>query len=232
MIQHSGATRARPEGTGPIRVAIVDDDPVVRQALSAVLGRQEDIAVVVTAVNGLEGVELVKRQDVDVVLMDIQMQVLDGVAATARILAETQSTRVLLLTTFDDDTFLDSGLAAGASGFLLKTTPPEEISSAIRAVHEGGKVISPSPASRVLDRYITGKRLTAPPPQAGDLSARERDVLALLCQARTNSQIADQLFLAETTVKTHISSIMRKMGVSTRLEIVVKAYKQGIVPLA
>ena len=229
MTQDLG-TSARPTSARRIRVALVDDDAVVRQALATVLGQLDDIVVVSTAVNGADGVALVRSHEIDVFLMDVQMPVLDGVAATARILAETTGTRVLLLTTFDDDTFLDSGLAAGASGFLLKTTPPEEIASAIRAVHEGGKVISPSPASRVLDRYVHGRRTTSAVPEAIDLSARERDVLELLCRARSNRQIAKELHVAESTVKTHVTSIMHKMGVGTRLEIVVEAYKRGMAP--
>ena len=123
----------------------------------------------------------------------------------------TERTRVLLLTTFDDDSFLDGGIAAGASGFLLKTTRPAEIAEAIRTIHAGGKVLSPGPTSRVLD-----------------LSDREQQVLRLLCQARTNHQIARQMNVAETTVKTHVSSIMRKLDVGSRLEIVVEAHKRGV----
>ena len=156
------------------------------------------------------------------------MPVLGGVEATSRILQATSDTRVLLLTTFDDDTFLDSGIAAGASGFLLKTTRPAEIASAIRTVHSGGKVLSPGPTSRILDRYLHGRTPGAASIGDLDLSEREQEVLRLLCQARSNHQIARQMNVAETTVKTHVSSIMRKMGVSSRLEIVVEAHKRGL----
>ena len=129
---------------------------------------------------------LVHARTVDVVLMDVQMPVLDGVAATSRILALGGGTRVLLLTTFDDDSFLDGGLAAGASGFLLKTTPPGRIAEAIRTVRTGGKVLSPGPAGRVLDRYVRGQSPRVASTEDLDLSEREQEVLRLLCRARTN----------------------------------------------
>ena len=140
----------------------------------------------------------------------------------------TERTRVLLLTTFDDDSFLDGGIAAGASGFLLKTTRPAEIAEAIRTIHAGGKVLSPGPTSRVLDRYLQGQSPTAGSIADLDLSDREHQVLRLPCQARTNHQIARQMNVAETTVKPHVSSIMRKLDVGSRLEIVVEAHKRGV----
>ncbi|WP_136194272.1 response regulator transcription factor [Actinomyces procaprae] len=212
----------------PIRVAIVDDDAIVRETLSAILGQEDGIEIIATATNGIEAVDLVHERMVDVVLMDVQMPELDGIKATSRILAAGGKTRVLLLTTFDDDTFLDGGIAAGASGFLLKSTPAAEIATAIRTVHGGGKVLSPGPTSRVLDRYVRGQRPSTSSTAELDLSGREREVLRLLCQARSNRQIARQMNVAETTVKTHVSSLMRKMGVGSRLEIVTEAYKRGI----
>ena len=128
--------------TPPIRILIVDDDPIVREALPPLIATPESgISVVATAANGAEAVNIVHERNIDVVVMDVQMPVLDGVGATSRILASGGSTKVLLLTTFDDDVFLDSGIAAGASGFLLKTTPPVEIAAAIRTVHKGGKIL-------------------------------------------------------------------------------------------
>ena len=210
------------------RIIIVDDDPIVREVLTTALGSNPDIEVIATAANGAEAVDVVHARAVDVVLMDVQMPVLDGVAATSRILALGGGTRVLLLTTFDDDSFLDGGLAAGASGFLLKTTPPERIAEAIRTVRAGGKVLSPGPTSRVLDRYVRGQSPRVASTEDLDLSEREQEVLRLLCQARTNHQIARRMNIADTTVKTHVSSIMRKMGVGNRLEIVVEAHRRGI----
>ena len=210
------------------RIIIVDDDPIVREVLTTALGSETDIEVVAVVANGAEAVDVVHARTVDVVLMDVQMPVLDGVAATSRILALGGGTRVLLLTTFDDDSFLDGGLAAGASGFLLKTTPPERIAEAIRTVRAGGKVLSPGPTSRVLDRYVRGQSPRVASTEDLDLSEREQEVLRLLCQARTNHQIARRMNIADTTVKTHVSSIMRKMGVGNRLEIVVEAHRRGI----
>lgn len=216
---------SRPRTT---RIIVVDDDPIVREALTTALGSETDIEVVAVVANGAEAVDVVHARTVDVVLMDVQMPVLDGVAATSRILALGGGTRVLLLTTFDDDSFLDGGLAAGASGFLLKTTPPGRIAEAIRTVRTGGKVLSPGPAGRVLDRYVRGQSPRVASTEDLDLSEREQEVLRLLCRARTNHQIARQMSIADTTVKTHVSSIMRKMGVSNRLEIVVEAHRRGL----
>ena len=210
------------------RIIVVDDDPIVREVLTTALGSTPDIEVIATAANGAEAVDVVHARAVDVVLMDVQMPVLDGVAATSRILALGGDTRVLLLTPFDDDSFLDGGLAAGASGFLLKTTPPERIAEAIRTVRAGGKVLSPGPTSRVLDRYVRGQSPRVASTEDLDLSEREQEVLRLLCQARTNHQIARRMSIADTTVKTHVSSIMRKMGVGNRLEIVVEAHRRGL----
>ena len=210
------------------RIIVVDDDPIVREVLTTALGSNPDIEVVASVTNGAEAVDVVHARTVDVVLMDVQMPVLDGVAATSRILALGGGTKVLLLTTFDDDSFLDGGLAAGASGFLLKTTPPERIAEAIRTVRAGGKVLSPGPTSRVLDRYVRGQSPRVASTEDLDLSEREQEVLRLLCQARTNHQIARRMNIADTTVKTHVSSIMRKMGVGNRLEIVVEAHRRGI----
>ena len=211
-----------------IRIIVVDDDPIVRDAIATALKGAPGIEVVATAENGADAVSIVHERTVDVVLMDVQMPILDGVTATRRVRDVSPATSVLILTTFDDDTFLDGGLAAGASGFLLKTTPSEELISAIHTIHEGGKVLSPGPTSRILDRYISGQ---PPKTNAGeelDLSERVNEVLELLCQARSNHQIARRLNVAETTVKTHVSAIMRKMNVASRLEIVVEAHRRGL----
>ena len=210
------------------RIIIVDDDPIVREVLTTALGSETDIEVVAVVANGAEAVDVVHARTVDVVLMDVQMPVLDGVAATSRILALGGGTRVLLLTTFDDDSFLDGGLAAGASGFLLKTTPPERIAEAIRTVRTGGKVLSPGPAGRVLDRYVRGQSPRVASTEDLDLSEREQEVLRLLCRARTNHQIARRLGLTQADVKADISSMMRKMGVSSRLDVVVEAHRRGL----
>ncbi len=215
--------------TASIRLLIADDDPVVRETLPGlIVSTRPDIEVVAVVANGAEAVDVVHARTVDVVLMDVQMPVLDGVAATSRILALGGGTRVLLLTTFDDDSFLDGGLAAGASGFLLKTTPPGRIAEAIRTVRTGGKVLSPGPAGRVLDRYVRGQSPRVASTEDLDLSEREQEVLRLLCRARTNHQIARRLGLTQADVKADISSMMRKMGVSSRLDVVAEAHRRGL----
>ncbi|WP_158247628.1 response regulator transcription factor [Actinomyces qiguomingii] len=214
--------------SNPIRTVIVDDDAIVRDMLSTNLGADSSIKIVATATNGAEAVDLVHEHIVDVVLMDVQMPVLGGVQATSRILAAGGNTRVLLLTTFDDDTYLDGGIAAGASGFLLKSTPAKEVVAAIRTVHAGGKVLSPGPTSRVLERYMRGQRPSTGSDSGLDLSTRELEVLRLLRKGYSNRRIAREMNVAETTVKTHVSSLMRKMGAGSRLEVVAEANQRGI----
>lgn len=216
------------ETPNPIRVILADDDPIVREALSSFIDKNTDIDVIATAANGREAVELVHERTVDVALLDVQMPVMDGVEATRKIMSLTGRTRVLILTTFDDDTFLDGAITAGACGFLLKTTSPADIAAAIRTVNAGGKVLSPEPTSRVLERYMNGQAPRGATADKLDLSSREQQVLRLLCQAQSNHQIGRNLHIAETTVKTYVSAIMRKMGVASRLEIVVEAHRLGI----
>ena len=211
-----------------IRIIIADDDPIARAAIKSMFDKEDDIEVVAVAADGAEAVDLVHTHMVDVVLMDAHMPVLDGIAATRRLEQTSPDTRSLILTSFDDDTYLDTGIAAGAYGFLLKTTPPSEVVAAVRTVHSGGKVLSPGPAGRVLDRYVHGQFPRTASAADLDLSEREQEVLLLLCEAMSNQQIATRLMIAETTVKTHIASIMRKMHVSSRLEVVVEAYHQGL----
>ena len=213
--------------TASIRLLIADDDPVVRDTLPGlIVSAGPDIEVVAVVTNGAEAVDVVHARTVDVVLMDVQMPVLDGVAATSRILALGGGTRVLLLTTFDDDALREDGLAAGASGFLLKTTPPEQIAGAIRTVNSGDEALSPRPTNR-LDLRTRDRGPVATTSDL-DLSDRERRVLHLLCQARTNRQIARRLGLTQAAVKADIFSMMRKMGVSSRLDVVVEAYRRGL----
>ena len=211
-----------------IRIIIADDDPIARAAIKSMFDEEDDIEVVAVAADGAEAVDLVHTHMVDVALMDAHMPVLDGIAATRRLEQTSSGTRSLILTSFDDDTYLDTGIAAGAYGFLLKTTPPSEVVAAVRTVHSGGKVLSPGPAGRVLDRYVHGQFPRTASAADLDLSEREQEVLLLLCEAMSNQQIATRLMIAETTVKTHIASIMRKMHVSSRLEVVVEAYHQGL----
>nr|NLI50192.1 response regulator transcription factor [Propionibacterium sp.] len=213
----------------PIRVIVVDDDSIVRSALVAYAQAAPDLQVVGSFANGAEAVAAVDADPVDVVIMDIRMPVLDGISAAERIRATHKHTRVLLLTSFDEDHYMVDALAAGASGFLLKDASPKALVDAVHAVVEGTTVVSPEPLGRLV-RSRAGKRTTAPsrPPQV-ELSARELEILRLLCQALSNSEIADRLFLSESTVKTHVSAIMTKLAVPSRLKAVVRAFEWGLV---
>jgi DNA-binding NarL/FixJ family response regulator len=213
---------------GPIRVIVVDDDGIVRDALVAFAQASPDLEVVGAYQNGAEAVAAVDADPVDVVLMDIRMPVMDGITAAERIRRTHEHTRVLLLTSFDEDNYMVEALGAGASGFLLKDASPRAVVDAVRAVREGTTVISPEPLGRLLrgrsDR--TPERL--PPPHV-DLSARELEILRLLCRALSNSEIANLLHVSESTVKSHVSAIMNKLLVTSRLKAVVRAYEWGLV---
>ncbi len=206
-----------------IRCVVVDDDAIVRSALASYVKSAPDLELVTICANGAEAVEAARDNDIDVVLMDIRMPVLDGVEATRLIRRQRPSTHVLLLTSFDqDDTMIDA-LRAGAGGFLLKNEAPETILEAIRSVHSGSSVLTTEP----LTRLVADRKKPRTP--ALDLSPREADVLALLCRAYSNAEIAAELILSESTVKTHVSSVMNKLQVATRLQAVVRAYEMGLV---
>lgn len=214
----------------PIRVIIVDDDAIVRSALEAYASASPDIEVLGSFENGAEAVAAAGRLPVDVVLMDIRMPVLDGISAAAEIRAASNRTKILLLTSFDEDDYALNALRSGASGFLLKDASPRALVDAVRAVHEGNTVVSPEPLGRILKSPDAG-RPAAPSrrPRSVDLSARELDILRLLCQAHSNAEIAESLYLSESTVKTHVSAIMGKLMVKSRLKAVVRAYEWGLV---
>lgn len=206
-----------------IRCVVVDDDAIVRSALASYVESASDLELVATCTNGEEAVEAVRRQQIDVVIMDIRMPILDGVSATRLIKRNQPKTQVLLLTSFDqDDTMLDA-LRAGAGGFLLKNESPATIIEAIRSVQRGSSVLTTEPLSRLVAER------PKPPVEKLDLSPREADVLALLCRAYSNAEIAADLCLSESTVKTHVSSLMGKLLVTTRLQAVVRAYELGLV---
>lgn len=226
-MQHSTEDAERPAGQ-TIRVLLVDDDPMVLTTLQSYVATAEDIEVVDTAEDGSQVRDLVRRHDPDLVIMDIQMPTMTGIEATVQLRKEFPQLRIVLLTTFDEDEFLLEALDAGAAGFLLKNTSPQDLVQSIRRAHSGNRVVSPGPTDRLIDNYLLR---TPSATDAGDigLSAREQEVLELLCRGRSNGQIAEELFVAETTVKTHVSSIMRKMGVGSRLEIVVHAYERRLV---
>jgi len=226
--------------SAPIRVAIVDDQQLLRAGFRMVIDSQPDLEVVLEAGDGAQAVRLLTDHVVDVVLMDVRMPTLDGLAATARLTEAWSATpadhtpRIIVLTTFDLDEYALEAIRAGASGFLLKDAQPEDMLAAIRTVHSGDAVIAPSTTRRLLDRLVT----TLPEEQlvgSGQASAvdgltdREREVLVLMARGRSNQEIARDLFVAEATIKTHVGRILAKLGARDRVQAVVTAYETGLV---
>jgi DNA-binding NarL/FixJ family response regulator len=214
-----------------IRVVIVDDQPLVRAGFRMVLASQADIDVVGEAGDGAQALRLLQTTPADVVVMDIRMPVMDGVEATRQLCqGPVDRPRVLVLTTFDTDADAFAALQAGASGFLLKNVPPEELLSAIRVVAAGDAVVAPRVTRRLLERF-SGQ--LAPPPSAeppvNPLTDREREVLLLVAQGLSNAEIAMRLVVAETTVKTHVRRILSKLGLRDRVQAVVLAYETGLI---
>jgi DNA-binding NarL/FixJ family response regulator len=214
----------------PITVLVVDDQELMRVGLKMVLGAHPDIEVVGEADNGATAVARAAELTPDVVLMDVRMPVVDGVTATGRILEADHGTRVLVMTTFDLDEHALGALRAGASGFLLKDTPPEDLISAIRSVAAGDAVVSPKVTKRLLDRLIAEEPTPSRDPEILQvLTAREREVLEQIAAGRSNAEIAGQLFLSEATVKTHVGRVLTKLGLRDRVQAVVLAYETGVV---
>ena len=211
-----------------IRVLVADDQSMVRAGFRMLLAEEPDIEVVAEAENGLEAVDKAARFNPTVVLMDVRMPELDGLQATRRILGADQEARVLILTTFDLDEYVYEALAAGASGFVLKDDPPEQLLAAIRTVAAGEALLSPAVTKRVIAQFA---RLAPPkPPQELDeLTEREREVLQLIAQGRSNAEIGQELFISETTVKTHVTHVLQKLGLRDRVQAVVLAYQAGLV---
>jgi len=211
----------------PIRVAVVDDQEVVRAALCTLLVTQEDITVVGTAADGVAAVALCREQRPDVVLMDVRMPVLDGIEATRRIVADGTS-RILILTTFDLDEHVYDALDAGASGFLLKDVPAARLFDAVRVVAGGQAMLAPAITTRLIGEFA---RLRPRPlgPVRDRLTPRETDVLRLVAEGLSNQEIAGRLVIGEQTVKTHVSSILTKLGLRDRTQAVVVAYESRLV---
>ncbi|RFU19327.1 response regulator [Geodermatophilus marinus] len=210
-------------------VLLVDDEPLVRLGLSMVLGAQEDLEVVGEAGDGERAVELARRLRPDVVLMDVRMPGVDGVAATRRIVAEGLPARVLVLTTFDRDDHAFAALRAGASGFLLKNSEPAALLAAVRAVARGDAVVSPRVTRRLLETVAHRLPDGAPPdPRVTSLTDREREVLRSVAQGRSNAEIAGDLVLSELTVKTHVARILGKLGLRDRTQAAVFAHRHGL----
>ncbi len=211
-----------------IRIALVDDQALVRSGFRMILEAQDDFDIVGEAENGRDAVDLVGLTAVDVVLMDVRMPELDGIEATARILATKPDTRVLILTTFDLDEYVARALRAGASGFLLKDVRPAQLVDAIRVVAGGDALLAPTVTRRLLDRFASSLDASPSPDLAG-LTERELEILRLVAEGLSNAEIAERLFLGESTVKTHVSAVLRKLGVRDRVQAVIAAYDAGLV---
>ena len=210
-----------------IRVLVADDQAMVRAGFRMLLSGEADIEVVAEASNGLEAVDKAARFAPTVVLMDIRMPELDGLEATRRILAADDTARILILTTFDLDEYVYEALRAGASGFVLKDDPPEQLLAAIRIVAGGDALLSPAVTRRVIKQF-TRIPHAAPPKQLEDLTERELDVFRLIARGLSNAEIGQELFISETTVKTHITHILQKLGLRDRVQAVVLAYETGL----
>jgi DNA-binding NarL/FixJ family response regulator len=214
----------------PVRILLVDDDDLMRAGIRSILSSDETIDVVGEAADGGEALERIRECRPDVVLMDIRMPGVDGISATRDVLADSSEVRVVVLTTFDDDDYIFDALSAGASGFLLKRTKPEELISAIHAVADGDSLLSPSVTRRVIDRMATTQ------PVAGlsgarleELTPREREVLELIGRGLSNREIAESFVIEESTVKTHVKRILMKLGLRDRVQAVILAYETGLI---
>jgi DNA-binding NarL/FixJ family response regulator len=213
------------------RVLIADDQSMVRAGFRMLLSGEEDIEVVAEARDGREAVDKAARFDPTVVLMDIRMPELDGLEATRRIIAANPSARILILTTFGLDEYIYEALTAGASGFVLKDDPPEQLIAAVRTVAAGEALLSPTVTKRVIEQFARIPRPT-PPKELDDLTARERDILRLIAGGLSNAEIGEQLYIGETTVKTHVTHILQKLGLRDRVQAVVLAHETGLLETA
>ena len=213
-----------------IRVLLVDDQAMVRAGFRLILSAEPDIEVVGEASDGLEAITAARRHRPDVTLMDVRMPRLDGIAATARLTAEGPAlTRVVVLTTYDIDSHVYDALRAGASGFLLKNAPPEELVQAIRVVASGGALLDPAVTRRVIEEFARSPSPGPVPPEVAGLTEREREVLELVAQGLSNAELAATLVVSEATVKTHVARMLAKLGLRDRVQAVVFAYEKGLV---
>jgi DNA-binding NarL/FixJ family response regulator/class 3 adenylate cyclase len=220
-------------GDGRLTVLIADDQALVRAGFRMILDAEEDVEVVGEASSGDEAITQVHRLHPDLVLMDVRMPDLDGIEATRRLLADSGiRTKVVMLTTFDMDEYVYEALRAGASGFLLKDVPPEQLVAGIRSVASGDALLAPSITKRVIEEYVSRPPhsvQTAPPPEVADLTDRELEVLKHVARGLSNAEIAQALFVSETTVKTHVGRVLTKLSLRDRVQAVVYAYESGVV---
>ena len=218
----------------PIRVAIADDQSLVRIGLRMVLESEPDLVVVGEAADGRGAIALVDSHEVDVMLMDVRMPDLDGIAATEAIVAGGRPTRILVLTTFDLDEYAFAAIRAGASGFLLKDSRPADLVGAIRTVHAGEAALSPRVTRRMIELFageLPGAAASNDPPGLDALTPREREILVAIAEGRSNPEIAEQFFLSESTVKTHVGRVLQKLDARDRVQLVIYAYEHGLLPM-
>ena len=212
-----------------IRVAIADDQALVRSGFRMILDARPDVEVVGEAEDGQQAVELVRNLEPDVLLLDVRMPNLDGIEATRRIVADGSTTRIMILTTFDLDDYVHDAVRAGASGFLLKDVRPAELVDAIRLVASGNALLAPTALGRLLERFGTPGSPASGASALPTLTEREREILQLIAEGLSNAEIASRLVLSDTTIKTHISNLLRKLGVRDRVQAVIAAYDSGLV---
>jgi DNA-binding NarL/FixJ family response regulator len=213
-----------------LSVLIVDDQALVRAGFRMILDAEEDIEVAGEAADGADAVMEAQRLRPDVILMDVRMPQMDGIEATRRLLADGLETKVVMLTTFDMDEYVYDALRAGASGFLLKDVPPEQLVTGIRAVAQGDALLAPSVTKRVIEEFVRRppSSVRTLPAEVEDLTARELEVLKLVARGLSNAEIAKELFVSETTVKTHVAHVLTKLDVRDRVQAVVLAYECGL----
>jgi len=215
----------------PLRVVVADDQLLVRTGFRMILDTEDGVDVVGEAADGVEAVEMCRRLDPDVVLMDVRMPRMDGIEATRRLAGPDVAypVKVLILTTFDLDDYVYAALRSGARGFLLKDTPPEELVRALRHVAAGEALLAPSVTRRLIDELAQFEPAPTPPVELGLLTDREREVLTQMARGLSNAEIASELVLGETTVKTHVGRVLTKLGLRDRVQAVVLAYESGLV---
>lgn len=209
-----------------MRILLADDQALVRAGFRLILDSERDLDVVAEAGDGEEAVAVGLEAKPDLVLMDVRMPKLDGIEATRQLLAQLDATRVLILTTFDLDEYVVDAFRAGASGFLLKTAPPHQLVAAVRTVHDGDALLAPASTRRLIEQFARPPRDT---PTIAELTAREQDVIRLLARGLTNAEIAQQLVVEASTVKSHVASLLAKLGLRDRIQAVIYAYEHGIV---
>jgi DNA-binding NarL/FixJ family response regulator len=210
-----------------IRVLVADDQPLVRGGFRMILDERPDLELVGDAADGEEAILLASELDPDVILMDVRMPNLDGVEATQRLVANGTRARILVLTTFDLDEYVYAAVQAGASGFLLKDVQPAELVDAIRVVAAGNSLFGPAATRRLVERFA--HQPAADAGRLDELTEREREILRLLAQGNSNAELAERLYVSEATVKTHVSAVLRKLGVRDRVQAVIAAYEAGLV---